>query len=49
LIANTAGCLRNPRQAGKADHSSRNLFAQRVFSIGCGYADANDSARLAAE
>jgi hypothetical protein len=27
----------------------RDLFAQRVFSIGCGYADANDSARLAAD
>jgi hypothetical protein len=27
----------------------RDLFAQRVFSIACGYADANDSARLAAD
>jgi hypothetical protein len=27
----------------------RDLFAQRVFSIGCGYADANDSARLATD
>jgi hypothetical protein len=49
LIANMAGCLRDPRQAGKVDHSLRDLFAQRVFSIGCGYADANDSARLAAD
>jgi hypothetical protein len=31
------------------DHSLRDLFAQRVFSIGCGYADANDSARLASD
>jgi hypothetical protein len=31
------------------DHSLQDLFAQRVFSIGCGYADANDSARLAAD
>src|ERR1039457_3778791 len=44
-----SGCLRDPRQAGKVDHSLRDLFAQRVFSIGCGYADANDSARLASD
>lgn len=44
-----SGCLRDPRQAGKVDHCVRDLFAQRVFSIGCGYADANDSARLAAD
>ena len=49
LIASMAGCLRDPRQAGKVGHSLRDLFAQRVFSIGCGYADANDSARLAAD
>jgi hypothetical protein len=34
---------------GKVDHSLRDLFAQRVFSIGCGHADANDSARLIAQ
>jgi Transposase DDE domain group 1 len=49
LIASMSGCLRDPREAGKVDHSLRDLFAQRVFSIGCGYADANDSARLAAD
>jgi hypothetical protein len=49
LIARMSGCLRDPRQAGKVDHSLRDLFAQRVFSIGCGYADANDSARLASD
>ena len=49
LIAGMADCLRDERQAGKVDHSLRDLFAQRVFSIGCGYADANDSARLAAD
>ena len=27
------------------DHSLKQLLAQRVFSIACGYADANDSAR----
>jgi len=49
LIANMSGCLRDPRQAGKVDHSLRDLFAQRVFAIGSGYADANDSARLASD
>jgi hypothetical protein len=49
LIASMAGCLRDLRQAGKVDHSLLDLFAQRVYSIGCGYADANDSARLAAD
>jgi hypothetical protein len=49
LIAGMSGCLLDPRQAGKVDHSLRDLFAQRVFSMACGYADANDSARLAAD
>jgi hypothetical protein len=49
LITSMSDCLRDPRQAGKVDHSLRGLFAQRVFSIACGYADANDSARLAAD
>ena len=49
LIASMSDCLRDPRQSGKVDHSLRDLFSQRVFSIGCGYADANDSARLAAD
>jgi len=45
LIQTLAGCLRDKRQAGKVDHSLRELLAQRVFSIACGYPDANDSAR----
>ena len=49
MIASMSGCLRDLRQAGKVDHSLRDIFAQRVFSIACGYADANDSARLAAD
>lgn len=44
-----AGCLLDERQAGKVDHSLHELLAQRVFSIACGYPDANDSARLAAD
>src|ERR1700689_803079 len=46
LVAGLASCLRDERQAVKVDHSLRELVAQRVFSIACGYPDANDSARL---
>src|SRR6266571_7537715 len=46
LVDGLASCLRDERQAGKVDHSLRELVAQRVFSIACGYPDANDSARL---
>ena len=49
LVDELTACLRDPRQAGKVDHSLRDLVAQRVFSIACGYADANDSARLASD
>src|SRR6266850_5387235 len=41
LVAGLASCLRDERQAGKVDHSLRELVAQRVFSIACGYPDAN--------
>ena len=46
LVAGLASGLRDERQAVKVDHSLRELVAQRVFSIACGYPDANDSARL---
>src|SRR6266446_9130636 len=49
LIGGLSGCLEDNRQAGKIDHSLRELLAQRVFSIACGYPDANDSARLGAD
>ena len=48
-IGGLAGCLRPQRQAGKADHPPKELLAQRVFSIACGYANANSPARLAAD
>ncbi len=48
-IEGFAGCLEDKRQAGKVDHSLKELLAQRIFSIACGYADANDSARLGAD
>src|SRR5437764_15197814 len=44
LVAGLASCLRDERQAGKVDHSLRELVAKRVFSIACGYPDAKDSA-----
>ena len=47
LLDELTACLQESRQAGKVDHSLRELMAQRVFSIACGYPDANDSARLA--
>jgi len=49
LIDGLTEGLRDERQAGKVDHSLRELLAQRVFSIACGYPDANDSARLSAD
>jgi hypothetical protein len=49
LISSMVGRLCDDRQAAKVDHPLRDLFAQRVFSIACGYPDANDSARLTAD
>jgi hypothetical protein len=49
LIGGLAGCLEDKRQAGKVDYRLDQLLAQRVFSIACGYPDANDSARLGSD
>jgi DDE family transposase len=49
LVDELTACLRDQRQAGKVDHTLQELVAQRVFSIACGYPDANDSARLASD
>jgi hypothetical protein len=49
LLARLASCLHDERQPGKVDHSLREWVAQRVFSIACGYPDANDSARLSGD
>lgn len=49
LIASLASCLQDERQAGKIDHTLEELLAQRVYAIACGYADANDAARLAGD
>ena len=42
-----ADCLVDQRQVGKIDHEMEELLRQRIFGIACGYADANDAARLA--
>jgi len=44
-----AACLKDERQPGKVDHAVEELLAQRIFGMACGYADANDAARLAAD
>ena len=49
LVDDLTTCLQDRRQAGKVDHSLHELLAQRVFSIACGYPDANDSARLSSD
>jgi predicted secreted protein len=44
-----AECLEEERQPGKVQHELRELLTQRVMAIACGYADANDAARLASD
>jgi hypothetical protein len=47
LSERLAACIEDPRQAGKVRHEMLELWRQRMFAIACGYADANDAARLA--
>jgi Transposase DDE domain group 1 len=47
VLTRLAACLPDPRQPGKVAHELDALLAQRVYGIACGYADANDAARLA--
>ena len=49
LSRRLAECLVDRRQAGKVEHSVRDLLRQRLFGIACGYEDGNDAARLAAD
>lgn len=44
-----AACYADARQASKVRHTLEELFRQRMFAIGCGYADANDAARLSSD
>ena len=47
LTEHLALAVTDRRQAGKVEHSIRDLLRQRVFGIACGYADGNDAGRLA--
>lgn len=47
LTERLARCIEDTRQAGKVEHSIRDLVRQRLYGIACGYADCNDAARLA--
>lgn len=47
LTERLAKCIVDTRQAGKVEHSIRDLVRQRLFGIACGYADCNDAERLA--
>jgi hypothetical protein len=38
--------IRDPRQAGKVEHSTLEMVRQRVYGIACGFADVNDATRL---
>lgn len=49
LTERLAACLNDERQAGKVQHEVSEMLTQRVMGIACGYADANDAARLAAD
>ena len=49
LIRALAACLDDERQAGKVQHEVSEMLTQRVMAIACGYADANDAARLASD
>lgn len=42
-----AECITDHRQPGKIEHNLQELLAQRIFGLACGYADANEAARLA--
>jgi hypothetical protein len=47
LLDDFARCLVDDRQPGKVQHPLRDLLAQRIFGLACGYPDANDADRLA--
>ena len=41
--------LRDERRTWRVEHTKQELFSQRVYSIALGYADQNDSARVAGD
>ncbi len=46
LIDRLAARLHDPRDPVKRRHELRDLLAQRIFGLACGYEDANDASRL---
>ena len=46
LIDSLADCIEDSRRSYSVEHSIKDLFAQRVYQIACGYEDANDSNSL---
>ena len=42
VVESLAGSICDVRQAGKVQHDTASLLAQRMFGIACGYEDAND-------
>ena len=49
LIDGFARALVDDRQSGKVRHTLQDLLGQRLFGLACGYPDANDADRLAAD
>jgi hypothetical protein len=49
LVDRLASCVRDSRQPMKVKHEFADLLAQRVLALACGYADANDAAKLAVD
>ncbi len=49
LTTHLAACIPEWRQAEKIEHDLSTLVRQRCFGLACGYADANDAARLKAD
>jgi hypothetical protein len=49
LTEAVVAALADRRQPGKVRHSLHDLMRQRVYGLACGYEDANDAGRLAAD
>ncbi|MGH8110629.1 MAG: IS1380 family transposase [Rhodanobacteraceae bacterium] len=49
LVDALAACVSERRDPSRIRHSRRELLAQRVYGMACGYEDCNDSARLAGD
>lgn len=49
MFEQLAGCFRDHRDPARITHSVRELLAQRVLGLACGYPDLNDHERLRAD